>query len=140
METFHGLSFLVTFKVRAYVVYRATPVSHQTPSLTHMHIFLSFSLSSFDVGSCFAGEVRDPERVFPRAMFLSVVFVVLSYILPLAIALGATDSTQEQWTAGFLVTAAKNIGGHWLGVWTVFAAAISNLALFEAEMSGDAVG
>jgi len=30
------------------------------------------------------------------------------------------------------------IGGKWLGAWTIFAAAISNLALFEAEMSSDA--
>jgi len=31
-----------------------------------------------------------------------------------------------------------DIAGPWLGIWTVFAAAISNIALFEAEMSGDA--
>ena len=33
---------------------------------------------------------------------------------------------------------ADEVGGEWLGVWTIFAAAISNIALFEAEMSGDA--
>jgi len=99
---------------------------------------LFWNLNSFDVGACFAGEVRDPERVFPRAMFLSVIFVVLSYILPLGIALGATDSVQSQWNAGFLAVAATKIGGTWFGAWTVFASAISNIALFEAEMSGDA--
>jgi amino acid transporter len=99
---------------------------------------LFWNLNSFDVGASFAGEVRDPERVFPRAMFLSAIFVCLSYILPLGIALGATDSKQQQWSAGYLVTAASNIGGNWLGAWTLFASAISNIALFEAEMSGDA--
>lgn len=99
---------------------------------------LFWNLNSFDVGASFAGEVRDPERVFPRAMFLSAIFVCLSYILPLGIALGATDSKQQQWSAGYLVTAATNIGGNWLGAWTLFASAISNIALFEAEMSGDA--
>lgn len=107
----------------------------------HWRLFLNslfWNLNSFDVGACFAGEVRDPERVFARAMFLSVIFVVISYILPLSIALGAIDSTQDQWNAGFLVTAASKIGGNWLGAWTLFASAISNIALFEAEMSGDA--
>ena len=31
-----------------------------------------------------------------------------------------------------------DIGGQWLGMWTIFAAGISNVALFEAEMSSDA--
>lgn len=33
---------------------------------------------------------------------------------------------------------ASEIGGPWLGAWTVFAAAISNIALFQAELSADA--
>jgi amino acid transporter len=99
---------------------------------------LFWNLNSFDVGASFAGEVRDPERVFPRAMFMSIIMVVLSYIIPLLAALGATDSTQEEWDAGYLTTAAVIIGGPWLGAYTVLASAISNIALFEAEMSGDA--
>jgi amino acid transporter len=99
---------------------------------------LFWNLNSFDVGASFAGEVRDPEQVFPRAMFLSIVMVVLSYIIPLLAALGATDSTQDDWNAGFLTTASVAIGGSWLGAFTVLGSAISNIALFEAEMSGDA--
>jgi amino acid transporter len=99
---------------------------------------LFWNLNSFDVGASFAGEVRDPEQVFPRAMFLSIVLVVLSYILPLLAALGAMDSSQVDWDAGYLTTASVAIGGTWLGAYTVLASAISNIALFEAEMSGDA--
>lgn len=99
---------------------------------------LFWNVNSFDVGASFAGEVRDPERVFPRAMFLSIIFVSLSYILPLLAALGAVDTVQDDWKAGYLATLSTTLGGHWLGAWTVFASAISNIALFEAEMSGDA--
>ena len=99
---------------------------------------LFWNLNSFDVGASFAGEVRDPEKVFPRAMFMSIVMVVLSYIIPLLAALGATDSRQDDWDAGYLTTASVAIGGSWLGAYTVLASAISNIALFEAEMSGDA--
>lgn len=99
---------------------------------------LFWNLNSFDVGANFAGEVKDPERVFPRAMFLSVGLVTLGYILPLIAVLGSLDSDQSDWNAGFLASAASQLGGQWLGIWTVFASAISNVALFEAEMSGDA--
>lgn len=99
---------------------------------------LFWNLNSFDVGASFAGEVRDPERVFPRAMFLSVIFVVLSYLLPLLAALGAVDTRQEDWNAGYFTAVSVTIGGTWLGAYTVVASAISNIALFEAEMSGDA--
>jgi amino acid transporter len=99
---------------------------------------LFWNLNSFDVGASFAGEVRDPERVFPRAMFLSIVLVVLGYILPLGASLGAVDTYQGDWDAGYFTNVSVAIGGNWLGILTVFAAAISNIALYEAEMSGDA--
>jgi amino acid transporter len=71
-------------------------------------------------------------------MFLSVAFVVLSYLLPLLAALGATDTRQEDWDAGYFTAVSIEIGGPWLGAWLIFASALSNIALFEAEMSGDA--
>lgn len=99
---------------------------------------LFWNLNSFDVGASFAGEIRDPQRVFPRAMFLSIGFVVLGYLIPLAAALGAVDTKQSDWDAGYFTAVSTQIAGPWLGTWTVFAAAVSNIALFEAEMSGDA--
>lgn len=99
---------------------------------------LFWNLNSFDVGASFAGEVKDPERIFPRAMFLSILFVTLSYIFTLFVAIGAADDSQEDWKAGHLSVVASEVVGPWLGAWTVFAAAIGNIALFEAEMSGDA--
>ena len=53
-------------------------------------------------------------------------------------AVGATDYSQAEWVDGHLGAVAVEIGGKWLGAWTIFAAGISNLALFEAEMSSDA--
>ena len=50
----------------------------------------------------------------------------------------ATDYNQEDWVDGHLGAVCQDIGGKWLGAWTIFAAGISNLALFEAEMSSDA--
>jgi amino acid transporter len=98
---------------------------------------LFWNLNSFDAGANFAGEVQDPATVFPRAMFLSIFLVVISYLLPLLAALGATEPDQEAWVAGYFTTVSTAIAGPWLGMWLVFAAAVSNIALFEAELSGD---
>ena len=48
------------------------------------------------------------------------------------IAVGATDYEQSEWIDGHMGRVAMDIGGTWLGGWTIFAAGISNLALFEA--------
>jgi amino acid transporter len=115
------------------------------PSITYAGVMwrpfvnaLFWNLNSFDVGASFAGEVQDPERVFPKAMFLAVLFVVLGYIIPLLISIGASTAHQSEWNAGFFTKVAGEIAGPWLAAWMVLAAAVSNIGLFEAEMSGDA--
>jgi amino acid transporter len=99
---------------------------------------LFWNLNSFDVGASFAGEVQDPDRVFPRAMFLSVLFVVLGYLIPLLLSIGASTAHQSEWEAGSFTRIAEEIAGPWLAAWMLLAAAVSNIGLFEAEMSGDA--
>lgn len=98
---------------------------------------LFWNLNSFDAVSSIAADTEDPGRVFPRAMFWSVLLVVTGYFVPLLVALGATDAPSQAWEDGYLARVAEDIAGPWLGAWTVFAAAISNIALFLAEMSAD---
>ncbi|KAL7466270.1 hypothetical protein ACHAXS_006563 [Conticribra weissflogii] len=97
-----------------------------------------WNLNSFDAAASFAGETSCVSTTYPRGIYLGLVMCVAFYILPLLVAVGATDYTQEEWVDGHLGKVAVDIGGKWLGGWTVFAAGISNLALFEAEMSADA--
>ena len=99
---------------------------------------LFWNLNSFDNAASFAGETTSPSTTFPRGVFIGLILCVLSYILPLLVAVGATDYNQADWVDGHLGAVAVDIGGKWLGAWTIFAAGISNLALFEAEMSSDA--
>jgi amino acid transporter len=115
------------------------------PSLTYAGVMwrpfintLFWNLNSFDVGASFAGEVQDSDRVFPRAMFLSVLFVIVGYLIPLLISIGASTTHYSQWDAGFFTYIADEIAGPWLGAWMLLAAAVSNIGLYEAEMSGDA--
>ena len=101
---------------------------------------LFWNLNSFDSAANFAGEVTDPGTVFPRAMFASVFMVIISYFVPLLVAIGASRSSQADWTDGYLAKACSDVAGPWLGDWTVLAAGISNVALFLSEMSSDAFG
>jgi amino acid transporter len=96
-----------------------------------------WNLNSFDAAASFASETTSVSTTFPRGMFLGLAMVVFGYVVPLLVAVGATDYSQADWVDGFLENVAVDIGGKWLGVWTVFAAGISNVAMFEAEMSSD---
>jgi len=98
---------------------------------------LFWNLNSFDAGASFALDVQEITTYY-RAMIISIFMVVSAYIFPLLIALGSTETAQADWVDGFLATVCTKIVGPWLGKWTVVAAGISNLALFEAEMSTEA--
>jgi len=97
-----------------------------------------WNLNSFDNAGSFAGETFSVKTTYPRGIFIGVIMVALGYIVPVLVAVGATDYKQADWVDGHLGTVAVDIGGRWLGAWTIFAAGISNVAMFEAEMSSDA--
>ena len=42
-----------------------------------------------DSASTLAGEVLEPRKVFPQALFLAMVLVIASYVLPLLVGVGA---------------------------------------------------
>ena len=97
-----------------------------------------WNLNSFDSAASFAAECTDVKHTYPRGIFAGLIMTILLYIIPLMVAVGATDYAQSEWVDGHLGAAAVDIGGTYLGAWTVFAAGISNLGMFEAEMSADA--
>jgi len=99
---------------------------------------LFWNLNSFDACASYSAEVRDPGYVLPRSMMGAWILMVLGYLLPLMIAIGATDSESSMWEDGYLTMAAEEIGGKALGGWLVVASAVSNIAQFEAELSTDA--
>eukprot|EP00547_Thalassionema_nitzschioides_P004266 CAMPEP_0194220450 /NCGR_PEP_ID=MMETSP0156-20130528/28394_1 /TAXON_ID=33649 /ORGANISM="Thalassionema nitzschioides, Strain L26-B" /LENGTH=583 /DNA_ID=CAMNT_0038950491 /DNA_START=436 /DNA_END=2187 /DNA_ORIENTATION=- len=99
---------------------------------------LFWNLNSFDSAASFAAETSCVRTIYPRSIFIGLVMCILLYIIPLMVAVGATDYKQEEWVDGHFGAVAVDLGGNLLGGWMVFAAGISNLALFEAEMSADA--
>lgn len=97
-----------------------------------------WNLNYWDKASTVAGEVENPSKTFPKAMFGAVVLVVSSYLIPLLAGTGALESNSSEWSDGYFAEVGALIGGVWLKWWIEAAAAMSNMGLFEAEMSSDA--
>ncbi|XP_015085111.1 probable polyamine transporter At1g31830 isoform X1 [Solanum pennellii] len=98
---------------------------------------LFWNLNYWDSISTLAGEVRNPKKTLPKALFYAVLLVVLSYLFPLLIGTGAVPLERELWTDGYFSDIAKILGGVWLRFWLQGAAAVSNMGMFVAEMSSD---
>lgn len=97
-----------------------------------------WNLNYWDKASTLAGEVENPSKTFPKALLGAVVVVVSSYLIPLLAGTGALNSPSSEWTDGYFAEVGMLIGGVWLKWWIQAASAMSNLGLFEAEMSSDA--
>ncbi|KAJ8768882.1 hypothetical protein K2173_023877 [Erythroxylum novogranatense] len=97
-----------------------------------------WNLNYWDKASTLAGEVENPNKTFPKAIFGAVVLVVSSYLIAILAGTGATSSSYREWNDGYFAEVGMLIGGAWLKWWIQAAAAMSNMGLFEAEMSGDA--
>ncbi|PWA75171.1 Amino acid/polyamine transporter I [Artemisia annua] len=97
-----------------------------------------WNLNYWDKASTLAGEVEDPSRTFPKALYGAVVLVVCSYLIPLLAGTGSLDVESSEWSDGYFAQVGMLIGGSWLKWWIQAASAMSNLGLFEAEMSSDA--
>ena len=82
--------------------------------------------------------MQDPGRTFPRAMLYAVVMVVLAYLVPLMVGIGASSSDWREWDDGYFATVGRDVvNGRWLSGWIVAAAAVSNVSLYCAEMGSD---
>lgn len=97
-----------------------------------------WNLNYWDKASTLAGEVENPSKTFPKALLGAVVLVVSSYLIPLLAGTGGLTSMSSEWSDGYFAEVGMLIGGFWLKWWIQAASAVSNLGLFEAEMSGDA--
>jgi amino acid transporter len=99
---------------------------------------LFWNLNSFDSSASFATETQCVKDTYKRGIMIALVMVIICYLVPLLVLVGATNYSQSEWVDGQIGAAAIDIGGAWLGAWTLFAAGISSLGQFEAEMSSDA--
>ncbi|KAF2314524.1 hypothetical protein GH714_027282 [Hevea brasiliensis] len=96
---------------------------------------LFWNLNFWDSVSTLAGEVDKPQKTFPVALFVAVIFTCVSYLIPLFAVIGAVSVNQNEWESGFHATAAEIIAGKWLKYWIEVGAVLSAVGLFEAQLS-----
>ncbi|HJU61150.1 MAG TPA: APC family permease [Candidatus Binatia bacterium] len=90
-----------------------------------------WNTSGWDNAGCCAGEVKEPNRAYPRAMILTVFLVTLVYLLPVGVGVSA-DTRWSEWREGYFPQVAEEISGPWLGIWLTLAGLVSASGLFNA--------
>ncbi|KAH0456986.1 hypothetical protein IEQ34_014893 [Dendrobium chrysotoxum] len=98
---------------------------------------LFWNLNYWDSISTLAGEVHNPGKTLPKALFFAVILVITAYLYPLLAGTGGIPLDRNLWTDGYFSDIARIIGGVWLRWWVQAASALSNMGMFVAEMSSD---
>jgi amino acid transporter len=108
----------------------------------HVHPFQVFGVglalglwlySGYEQCSSVAEEIDNPQRSYPLALAIVVPLSVAVYFLPAFFSLAALGNWQE-WNTAYLSTAAKLIGGGWLGFLMTIAAMLGNVSLLNATV------
>jgi len=91
--------------------------------------------SGYESMSTLSGEIRNPQRIIPRALMLAVPFIIALYVLPTVAGLvgyGHWDSWATQAGGGYVsfVEIGRKLGGSALGVALLASALLGNLALY----------
>jgi amino acid transporter len=91
--------------------------------------------SGYESMSTLSGEIRNPQRVIPRALMLAVPFIIVMYVLPTVAGLAGYDhwdvwatEAGDGWVS--FVEIGKALGGSALGVALLASALLGNLALY----------
>jgi len=89
--------------------------------------------SGYEQLSTITEEVERPARNFPRGLAIIVPVAIVTFFLPTLAAIGVTGDWQN-WTTGYMVTAARAAGGESLAVAMFGAAMISVLLGLESTL------
>ncbi|XP_061369744.1 probable polyamine transporter At1g31830 [Gastrolobium bilobum] len=62
---------------------------------------LFWNLNYWDSISTLSGEVENPKKTLPKALFFALILVVLSYFFPLLVGTGVVPVNRQLWTDGY---------------------------------------
>lgn len=96
---------------------------------------LFWNLNFWDNASTLAGEVDQPQKTFPKALFSAGLLTCLAYLVPLLAATGAIPLEQENWVDGYFADVAEIVAGKWLKIFLEIGAVLSVIGLYEAQLS-----
>ncbi len=91
-----------------------------------------WSYSGWECVSTFAGEVEKPARTVPLATLAAVPLVALFYLLPLGVALGASNWTSWNSDTHTISQIASEVAGPWLGACLALAIMASSWSMYNS--------
>lgn len=122
------------------LLYRGHGAAASTPSPSHVSgdilggiLVAMWNYMGWDNTSTIAGEVDRPQRTYPRAMWISVTLVAVSYLIPVA-AIARSHMDLGFWSTGGWVDAGRIVGGTWLAIAITVAGIIGAIGCFNALM------
>jgi len=102
-------------------------------ALNYALIWALWSYSGYGSMANASEEIVEPERMYPRVLAVFLPVSVLTYVLPLVVALGVTPEWREWDTAQFNQVALR-LGGPLLMLSVTIAAQISSVGIFNGEL------
>ena len=109
----------------------AAPPSASTVGILGGILISMWNYMGWDNASTIATEVERPQHTYPRAMFLAVLVVALSYIIPVG-AMSLTGLPSSAWETGSWADVAGMLGGHGLRVALVLGGLFSSFGMLNA--------
>ncbi|XP_010256195.1 PREDICTED: probable polyamine transporter At1g31830 [Nelumbo nucifera] len=141
MAIFLGIFSLLPFLVMGFIaIPKLKPSRWLVVDLHNVdwHLYLNtlfWNMNYWDSISTLTGEVDNPSRALPKALFYALILVVFGYFFPLLIGTGAIPLCRDSWTDGYFSDIAKRVGGIWLRLWVQCATALSSMGMYVAVMS-----
>jgi amino acid transporter len=86
----------------------------------------------WDGVSTVAGEMKNPQRDYPKMLLISVPLITAVYFLPTLAGLAAAGTEDIEWTAGAFTVIAEAVAGPWLGTFLAIAALVAAAGLFSS--------
>ena len=121
---------LAPFKVGALAGVAITPAASNVGILGGLLVCM-WNYMGWDNASTIATEVDRPQHTYPRAVFLTIGIVTISYVLPVA-AVWLTGLSPSAWETGFWADVAGMLGGPWLRVALTLGGMICGFGMFNA--------
>jgi amino acid transporter len=96
-------------------------------------VLAMWNYTGFDNAGTFAAEVEDPQRNYPRAMFLSIALITLVYVASL-VGASASGLAPAGWDEGSWVEVGRSLGGGTLAVAIALGATACAAGMFLAAL------
>ena len=130
--------FLVLTLLGLFHKFSAAGAQVESRPLSHIDILggiliAMWNYMGWDNASTIAGEVDRPQRNYPRAMWITVSLVALSYLLPVG-GISRAGIDPNSWTTGGWVDAGRLLGGEWLAAALAIGGLLSAIGAFNALM------